>query len=66
MVVAILLNAGNQVPVIPFCEMAGNVIAGAPLHIAAIGAKIGVVLTALTATVNVVGRAHWPTTGVKV
>jgi len=57
-VVAILLNAGVQVPVIPFCEMAGIAIAGEPTHIADIGAKIGMVLAELTATVNVVDTAH--------
>ena len=56
--VAVLLKAGDHVPVIPFCEAAGNVTAGAPMHIPAIGAKVGMVLTGLTATVIVVGRAH--------
>ena len=55
--VAVLLNAGNQVPVIPFGEVVGKVIAGAPLQIAAIGAKFGVI-TGLTVTVNVAGAAH--------
>ena len=57
MVVAILLNAGDQVPVIPFCDMAGKVIAGVPLQIEAIGAKVGVIF-GLTATNNVAGTAH--------
>jgi len=56
-VVAVLLNAGNQVPVIPLGEAAGKVIAGAPLHIEAIGAKSGVRI-GLTATVNVVDTPH--------
>jgi len=56
-VVAVLINAGDQVPVIPFGEVAGKVIAGAPLQIAAIGAKSGVRI-GLTITVNVVALAH--------
>ena len=57
MVVAVLLNAGDQVPVIPFGEVTGKVTAGAPLQIAAIGAKSGVI-TGLTVTVNVVDTPH--------
>ena len=57
MVVALLLNAGDQVPVTPFEEVAGKVIAGAPLQIAAIGAKSGVRI-GLTVTVKVAGAAH--------
>ena len=57
MVVALLLNAGDQVPVTPFGEVAGKVIAGAPLQIEAIGAKFGVII-GLTATVNVVDTPH--------
>ena len=55
---AILLNAGDQLPVIPFSEMVGNVMAGAPTQMADIGAKVGVVLVGLTAIVKVVGTAH--------
>ena len=57
MVVAVLLNAGDQVPVIPFGEVTGKVTAGAPLQIAAIGAKSGVRI-GLTITVKVVETAH--------
>ena len=57
MVVAVLLNTGDQVPVIPFGEVTGKVIAGAPLQIAAIGAKSGVRI-GLTVTVKVAGAAH--------
>jgi len=63
-VVAVLLNAGDQVPVTPFGEVAGKVIAGAPLQIAAIGAKFGVRI-GLTVTVNVAGAAHRPVEGAK-
>ena len=55
--VAVLLNTGDQVPVIPFGEVAGKVTAGAPLQIAAIGAKSGVRI-GLTTTVKVVETAH--------
>ena len=57
MVVAVLLNAGDQVPVTPFGEVTGKVIAGAPLQIAAIGAKFGVII-GLTTTVKVVDTPH--------
>ena len=57
MVVAILLNAGDQVPVTPFGDVTGKVIAGAPLQIEAIGAKFGVII-GLTTTVNVVDTPH--------
>ena len=43
MVVAVLLNAGDQVPVIPLLEVVGNTKAGAPLHIAGIAVKVGVI-----------------------
>jgi len=56
-VVAVLLNAGDQVPVTPFGEATGKVIAGAPLQIEAIGAKFGVII-GLTTTVNVADTAH--------
>ena len=57
MVVAVLLNTGDQVPVIPFGEVVGKVIAGAPLQIEAIGAKFGVII-GLTTTVKVVDTPH--------
>ena len=57
MVVAVLLNAGDQVPVTPFGDVTGKVIAGSPLQIAAIGAKFGVII-GLTTTVNVVDTPH--------
>jgi len=56
-VVAVLLNTGDQVPVIPFGEVVGKVIAGAPLQIEAIGAKFGVII-GLTTTVKVVDTPH--------
>ena len=57
MVVAVLLNAGAQVPVIPLVDVVGKVIAAAPLQIAAIGLNVGVML-GLTVILNVVVVAH--------
>ena len=65
MVVAVLLNAGAHVPVIPSMDASGNIGAAAPLQIAAIGLKVGVMF-GLTVTVKVVVVAHWPAVGVKV
>ena len=56
-VVAVLLNAGAQVPVIPSMDVVGSVGAAAPLHIAAIGLNVGVML-GLTVILNVVVVAH--------
>ena len=64
-VVAVLFNAGDHVPVIPSMDVVGIVGATAPLHIAAIGLNVGVVLE-LTFTVKVVVVAHWPAVGVNV
>ena len=55
--VAVLLNAGAHVPVIPLVDVNGNVGAAAPLQIAAIGLKVGVMF-GLTVTVNVAVVAH--------
>ena len=43
MVVAVLLKAGSQVPVIPLLEVVGKVGAAAPLHIAGMAVKVGVI-----------------------
>ena len=56
-VVAVLLNAGAQVPDITSMDVVGSVGAAAPLQIAAIGLNVGVVLE-LTFTVNVDVVAH--------
>jgi hypothetical protein len=56
--VAVLLTvAGDQVPVIPSMELEGSVGAVDPAQIAAMAAKVGVVL-GVTVTVNVVVVAH--------
>jgi hypothetical protein len=64
-VVVLLTVAGFQVPVIPLVEVAGKTGAVAPLHIAAIAAKVGVIV-GLTVTDNVVVVAHNPAVGVNV
>ena len=57
MVVAVLLNTGAHVPVIPLVDVNGNIGAVAPLHIAGIAAKVGVMF-GLTVTLNVAVVAH--------
>ena len=63
-VVAAVLIAGDQVPVIPFVEIVGSV-NEPPLQIGAIALNVGVT-GAPTFTVNVAVVAHWPAFGVKV
>ena len=55
--VVVLLNAGAQVPVITSMDASGNIGAAAPLHIAGIAAKVGVMF-GLTVTLNVAVVAH--------
>ena len=57
MVVAVLLNAGAHVPVIPLVDDNGNIGAVVPLHIAGIAAKVGMMF-GLTVTLNVAVVAH--------
>jgi hypothetical protein len=64
-VVAVLFNAGAQVPVMPLLDVAGNAANAAPEQIGATGVNVGVMF-GLTVTVNVVVVAHWPAVGVKV
>jgi hypothetical protein len=61
----LLTVVGLQVPVIPLVEVVGKTGAAAPLHIAAIAAKVGVVV-GMTVTDNVAVVAHNPTVGVNV
>ena len=56
-VVAVLFNAGDQVPLIPLVEVVGNAEKVAPEQIAATEAKFGVTF-GLTVIVNVVVVAH--------
>ena len=56
-VVAVLSNAGAQVPVIPLFDVVGKAANTAPEQIAATGVKVGVTF-AFTVIVNVVVVAH--------
>ena len=62
--VAILLTAGDQVPVMPLVEVAGRVKL-LPVQIGPTCVKAGAILE-LTVTVIVVVVAHCPALGVKV
>jgi hypothetical protein len=64
-VVAVLSNAGAQVPVIPLVEEVGNGAKVAPEHIGEVGLNVGVIF-GLTVIVKVVVVAHCPAVGVKV
>ena len=60
-----LLRAGLHVPVIPFVEVVGKAVSGAPEQIGATAANVGVMF-GLTVIVKVVDVAHKPAVGVKV
>ena len=62
--VAVLLNAGDQLPVIPSSDVAGNVGAVAPLQRAGMEANEGVMI-GLTVTVIKAVAKHDPEAGVK-
>ena len=55
--VAVLLSAGAQVPVIPLLDVVGNGFNVAPEQIGATAEKVGVTF-GFTVTVKVVGTAH--------
>ena len=63
--VAVLLSAGLQVPVIPLFDVVGRADSVAPEHIAATGVNVGVMF-GLTVMVSVVVVAHCPAVGVNV
>ena len=65
MVVAVLSNAGDHVPVILLVEVVGNGVNTAPEQIGATALKVGVMF-GLTVMVNVVVVAHCPAVGVNV
>ena len=65
MVVAVLFNAGAQVPGILFNDVVGNGASTSPEHIGATGVNVGVTF-GLTVMVNVAVVAHTPGVGVKV
>ena len=62
---AVLFNAGAQVPVIPLLDVLGKAATAAPEQIGATGVNVGVTF-ALTVIVSVVIVAHWPAVGVNV
>jgi uncharacterized Zn ribbon protein len=63
--VAVLLSAGDQVPVMPSLDVRGNAASVAPEQIGATAANVGVTL-GLTVMVKVAVVAHCPAVGVKV
>jgi hypothetical protein len=63
--VAVLIVAGLHVPEIPLFELTGNKGGAAFRQSGPIGVKAGV-MAGLTVIVNVVMKAHWPASGVKV
>ena len=63
--VAVLIKAGDQVPVMPLLDVVGRAASGAPEHIGATGVNVGVTF-GTTVVVYVVGVAHWPLSGVNV
>jgi len=64
-VVVVLFNAGDHVPVIPLVDVVGNADKTSPLHIAETGVNVGVTL-GFTVIIKVVVVAHCPAVGVKV
>ena len=66
MLVAVLLTVfGDQLPVIPFVDFAGNAGSTLPLQIIGKEEKVGVLL-GVTVCINVVVSAHCPANGVNV
>ena len=65
MVVAVVLIAGDQVPVIPVFEVRGSADRVSPWQIGATDVKVGTI-GVLTVIVMVAVLAHCPTDGVKV
>jgi len=64
-VVTVLLNAGDQVPVIPLFEVVDKIGAAAPLHIAGIAVNVGTIWLVITISI-VTEAAHCPAVGVNV
>ena len=61
----VLIEAGDQVPVMPFADVNGSEGATEFKQSEPNGLKVGVTF-GLTVTVNVIVVAHWPAAGVKV
>ena len=49
--VAVLFNAGAQVPVIPLFDVVGRILSVAPLQIAATGVNVGVMTASMVTDV---------------
>ena len=64
-VVAVLFNAGDQLPVIPFSDVVGSAVNVSPEHIGATALKVGVTF-AFTVIVKFVVVAHCSAVGVNV
>jgi len=64
-VVAVLSNAGAQVPAMPLLEVVGNAVNVAPEHMGATAVNVGVTF-GLTVIVRVAVVAHCPAVGVNV
>ena len=64
-VVFVLFNAGDHVPLIPLVEVVGNGFKFPPAQIGATGLKVGAVFE-FTLMVNVAEFAHCPAVGVNV
>ena len=62
---AVLFNAGDQLPVIPLSDVVGNADNVPPEQIGATALNVGVTLL-LTVIVNEAVVAHWPAVGVNV
>ena len=65
-VVAVLLKAGDQLPVMPSVEVVGKGLIELPLQTGATCENVGTLVGALTVIVIVAAEAHWFGPGVKV
>ena len=65
MVVVVLFNAGDHVPLIPLVDVVGNADSVPPEQIGATGLKVGVTF-GFTVIVNAAVVAHCPAVGVNV
>ena len=65
MVVDVLFNAGDHVPLIPLFDIVGKADKLPPLQIAATGEKVGITF-GVTVIIMVVVVAHCPAVGAKV
>ena len=63
--VAVLLSAGDQEPVMPLFDVVGSGDKVAPEQIGDIALNVGIIF-GLTAIVSVAVEAHWPEVGVNV